>query len=163
MHNSCVVVCAGHQARLYTLEAAEFPELESGPNLVSRAHVSGEESAGIFSELKTGRNRAPNGASHGYDDHRDKHIEELERRFAHDVAERTRHLINQYGIHKVVLVAHDHCLSALRHAFQGQFRNGTELHEVAKDLSKLKAHEIHAHLARDRLLPERSGPQRAAS
>ena len=62
---------------------------------------------------------------------------------------------------QVILVAHGACLGHLRQAFQGQFRNGTELVEVTKDLGKLKPQEIHAHLARERLLPERSGPRRA--
>ena len=41
-NSSCVVVCAGGQARLFTLEPAELPELESGPNLVPLEELSSE-------------------------------------------------------------------------------------------------------------------------
>lgn len=165
-NSSCVVVCAGGQARLFTLEPAELPELESGPNLVPREEVSselvGEHGAALWSDLKTGRNRsAAAGATHGYDDHRERHAEEYDRRFAQQVAERTLAMAHHRQVRQVILVAHGQCLGHLRQAFQGQFRNGTDLVEVTKDLGKLKPHEIHAHLARERLLPERSGPRRA--
>ena len=166
-NNSCVVVCASGYARLFTLEPAELPELESGPNLVSRgevvSEVAGENGAALWSDLKTGRNRSQAGSAHGYDDHRERHAEEFERRFAQDVAEQTRRLVEGRHISKVVLVAHGNCLGHLRHAFQGQFRNGTSVTELIKDLSKMKPLEIHAHLAREELLPERIGPRRLVS
>jgi protein required for attachment to host cells len=166
-NSSCVVVCAGGNARLFTLEPAELPELESGPNLVVRGEVSsdvvGEHGAALWSDLKTGRNRSPGGSAHGYDDHRDRHAEEYDRRFAQEVAEQTQRLVDSRNLSKVVLVAHGHCLAHLRRAFHGRFRNGTSVVELSKDLGKLKPLEIHAHLARERLLPERSGPRRLAS
>ncbi len=164
-NSSCVVVCAGGQARLFTLEPAELPELESGPNLVPRAEVGselvGEHGAALWSDLKTGRNRSSAaGAAHGYDDHRERHADEYDRRFAQQVAERTLAMARDHHARQVILVAHDQCLGHLRQALHGQFRNGTELVEVNKDLGKLKPQQIHAHLARERLLPERSGPRR---
>jgi protein required for attachment to host cells len=164
-NSSCVVVCAGGNARLFTLEPAEFPELESGPNLVARGEVSsdvvGEHGAALWSDLKTGRNRSQAGSAHGYDDHRERHADEYDRRFAQQVAERTRRLVDVGHIRQVVLVAHGNCLNHLRNAFSAQFRNGTQVAEVTKDLGKLKPMEIHAHLARERLLPERCSPRRA--
>ncbi|RLA38194.1 MAG: host attachment protein [Gammaproteobacteria bacterium] len=166
-NSSCVVVCAGGNARLFTLEPAELPELESGPNLVACGEVTSEEvgvhGAALWSDLKTGRNRSPGGSAHGYDDHRDRHAEEYDRRFAQEVAEQTRRLVDSRQLGRVVLVAHGHCLAHLRQAFHGRFRNGTSVAELSKDLGKLKPLEIHAHLARERLLPERSGPRRLAS
>ncbi|HEY5720408.1 MAG TPA: host attachment protein [Gammaproteobacteria bacterium] len=164
-NNYCVVVCTGGHARLFTLEPVEVPELESGPNLVQQGELSSEEAgehgAALWSDLKTGRNRSQAGA-HGYDDHRERHAEEYERRFAQEVAGETRRLVESRHVDDVVLVAHGHCLGHLRNAFAGQFHNGTKLHELHKDLGKLKPLEIHAHLAREKLLPERCGPQRAA-
>ncbi len=163
-NSSCVVVCAGGHARLFTLEPAEYPELESGPNLVARGEVVsaevGEHGAALWSDLKTGRNRsAAAGAAHGYDDHRERHAEEFDRRFAQQVVERTLDVVRDHLVKQVILVAHGHCLGHLRQAFQGQFRNGTTLTELTKDLGNMRPLEIHAHLARERLLPERSGPK----
>jgi len=164
--NCCVVVCAGGQARLFTLEPAELPDIESGPNLIPRGELqsesAGEHSGMLWSEVKTGRNRAPNGGSHGYDDHRDRHADEFERRFAREVAAETRRLVDNHAIHEVLLVAHDRCLANLRTAFQGVFPNGTVVREVAKDLTKLRPQELHTRLAREHLLPERSSPRRLA-
>lgn len=166
-NNSCVVVCAGGNARLFTLEPAELPELESGPNLVARGEVSseevGEHGAALWSDLKTGRNRSPGGSAHGYDDHRERHAEEYDRRFAQAVAEETMRLVDSRHLGKVVLVAHGHCLAHMRQAFQGRFRNGTTMTELSKDLGKMKPLEIHAHLAREQLLPARTNPGRLAS
>ncbi|MDX1593598.1 MAG: host attachment protein [Gammaproteobacteria bacterium] len=165
-NNSCVVVCAGGQARLFTLEPAALPELESGPNLVKREELHGSEAGepteALYSDIKPGRNRAPSGASYLYDDHRERHADEMDRRFAHDVADHTKRLIQAQGIHDVVLVAHDQTLGNLRNAFKGMINNGTRIREVAKDLTKLNPHELHAHLAREGLIPERCQPRRTS-
>lgn len=164
LNNCCVVVCAGGNARLFTLEPAGMPELESGPNLVARGEVSselvGEHGAALWSDLKTGRNRSTAaGAAHGYDDHRERHAEEYDRRFAQDVAEHTRRLVNGSRIRHVVLVAQGNSLNHLRTAFRAQFHNGTTVTEVNKDLGRMKPQEIHAHLAREALVPARSTPR----
>lgn len=166
-NNSCVVVCAGGHARLFTLEPAALPELESGPNLVPRGEISsalvGEHGAALWSDLKTGRNRsAVSGAAHGYDDHRERHAEEYDRRFAQDVAEQTRRLLVGSQIKHVVLVAQGNSLNHLRQAFRAQFHNGTSLVELNKDLGRMKPQEIQAHLAREHLVPARCSPQRVA-
>ena len=162
MSDYCVVVASSGQARLYTLEPTELPEMESGPNLVEREKLSNEEQAAptdeLWSEVKSSRNRAPNGGSHAYDDHRDRHLAEYERRFAADVAQATSALARKTGAKKVILVAHDRCLGLMRDAMRPAIHNGTRLLEVAKDLSKLSAIDIHAHLSREQVLPQRMMP-----
>lgn len=162
MSEYCVVVASSGRAKLFTLEPSELPEMESGPNLVERKQLSSEEpkapAGELWSEVKSSRNRAPNGGSHAYDDHRDRHLAEYERRFAADVAQAATTLAAKSGAKKVILVAHDHFLGVMRDAMRPNFRNGTRLLEFAKDLSKLSAHEIHAHLSRDQMLPQRMMP-----
>jgi hypothetical protein len=94
MGNYCVVVASGAQARFFILEPAEFPELGIGPNLVERGELINPEKEiarrDLYTDSKTGRGRAPHGGpSHGYDDHRSQHEDELERRFARKVLEKT--------------------------------------------------------------------------
>jgi len=162
MSEYCVVVASGNQAKLFTLEPSELPQLESGPNLVKRKTLNSEQratsSAEMWSEVKSSRNRSPSGGSHAYDDHRDNHIFEYERRFAQDVAHEATDLAARSGAKKVILVAHDRCLGLLRNAMRPNFTNGTQLQEMPKDLSKLTPMDIHAHLAREHLLPERMEP-----
>jgi protein required for attachment to host cells len=158
MTDYCVVVMDGARARLFTLESAEFPEVESSPKLVEREDLVNPEKdlAGreLFSSNKTGRNRAPHGGpAHGYDDHRAQHEDEFERRFARVIAEHTVRLAHESRVQCVVLVAQPRMLGFLRQEMGQLTRNGFEVREVAKDLSKLSSAQVHDHLAKERLLP----------
>lgn len=162
MAQYCVVVTNGSRARFFTLQAAEFPELESGPNLVEHNHLINVERGNgtheLWSETKTGRNRAPNGGpAHGYDDHRTRHADEYERRFANDIADECSRLSRSEQASDVVLVSQKRMLGFLRGAMENRV-NGVNTHEVAKDLSKLSVQALHAHLARENLLPPRRNP-----
>lgn len=162
MHQYCVVVTSGARARFFTLEDSQYPELESGPNLVERNAMNNPQhnAAGtqLWSEPKTGRNRGGiGGPAHGYDDHRTQHQEEYDRRFAHDVAQECYRLSQQHGAAEVVLVSQKKMLGYLRSAMESR-SNGLQTTEIAKDLSKLSPRELHEHLARESLLPPRRSP-----
>ncbi len=163
-----VVVAAGARARFFTLEAVDFPEVQSGPRLVEHTGlVNPERNAPertLWSANKTGRNRAPGGGpAHGYDDHRSQHEDEFERRFARNIAEHAARMARVNHTHHVVLVAQNRMLGFLRSALDPLIKAGVELHELAKDLSKLSPTELHEHLSRDRLLPPRKSPVIAGS
>jgi protein required for attachment to host cells len=162
MSQYSVVVAGGTRARFFTLEEADYPEMESGPNLIECCGLINPELAGHsswqWSDLKSGRNRAPGGANHGYDDHREQHEEEYERRFARAVADEARRISHDRGAGQMLLVARQRMLGYLREAMEAQSRNGVRVLEVAKDLTKMSAQEVHEHLSRDRLLPRRRTP-----
>ena len=163
MSEYVVVVADGSRARFFTLEPAEIPEIEGGPNLVEREDLANPErelpDRELWSEPKTGRNRAPNGGpAHGYDDHRAQHEAEYERRFARTVAERTVALANANGTRRVVIAAEKRMLGFLRNELGALARAGIEVREVARDLSKLAARQIHEHLAKEGVLPRRRNP-----
>lgn len=162
MHQYCVVVTNGARARFFTLQSTQYPELESGPNLVELHALSNPQhnvaGAQLWSEPKTGRNRGGmGGAAHGYDDHRSQHEEEFDRRFAQDVAQECSRLSQAHGITEVVLVSQKKMLGHLRAAMDSRV-TGMATKEIAKDLSKLSARELHEHLAREHLLPPRRSP-----
>ncbi|NIP74234.1 MAG: host attachment protein [Gammaproteobacteria bacterium] len=162
MSQYCVVVTNGSRARFFTLEPPQYPELESGPNLVERQQLVNPARATddreLWSDRKTGRNRAANGGpAHGYDDHRSQHTDEFERRFANTIAEECSKLTRASRASDVVLVSQKRMLGFLRSAVQMKL-NGVHTVELAKDLSKLSPHEVHAHLSRERLLPRRKSP-----
>lgn len=158
MSDYCAVVTDAARARLFTLEPVEFPEVQSGPRLIEReAFVNPEKDlpeSELFSTSKAGRNRAPQGGpSHGYDDHRSQHTDEYERRFARVVADETMKLAQAHGARQVVLAAQPRMLGFLRQELDTLTRNGIEVRELAKDLSKLSATQVHDHLAKEKLLP----------
>ena len=163
MSDYSVVVVDGTRARFFTLEPAAHPEIESGPFLVEHDDLVNADSHApareMWSENKTGRNRAANGGpAHGYDDHRSNHHEEFERRFARSVADRTSSLVSARKAKHVVLVAQRRMLGFLRSPLDSLQKRGVAMAELGKDLIKLSPHELHEHLSRENLLPQRKRP-----
>ena len=158
MGNYCVVVASGSHARCFTLEPVELPELESGPKLVERAELFNPEKEiarrDLYADSKIGRGRAPHGGpSHGYDDHRSQHEDELERRFARKVLEKTRRVAEANKARCVMLVAPARMLGLLRQHLDIIRKRGMEVHGLAKDMTKFSPKQIHDYLAREQLLP----------
>lgn len=157
MADCCVVVADAARARFFTLEAAADPDFESGPNLVEQpgldnpeATMQGKEK---FSDTKSGRNMGGGGITHGFDDHRDKHDAENHRRFAQRIASEAVSLANKSNAKQLVITAEKQMLGMLRQAMAGSNHNPFEIREVAKDLTKFAAHDIHKHLAGEQLVP----------
>ncbi len=160
MSDYCVVLADAVRARIFTLEPAQRPEMESGPNLVEYRDLVNPEmeqhDKELWSEMKSGRNRASSGAAHGYDDHRDKHAEEYVSRFARQVAGDVESLISANHARHVVVLAEKRMLGFLRSSMN--LKGDVQVHEVAKNLSKLSPSELHSRLAEDGLLPKRQRP-----
>ena len=53
MSEYCVVVADGTRARFFTLEAAQFPEMESGPNLIEKKDLINPETETAGRELSS--------------------------------------------------------------------------------------------------------------
>ena len=160
MSDYCVVLADAARARIFTLEPALQPELESGPNLVEYRDLVNPEmdqhDKELWSDVKSGRNRASSGAAHGYDDHREKHAEEYVARFARMVAGDLEALIQNQRSKHVVVLAEKRMLGFLRSSMN--LKGEVQVHEVAKNLSKLSPAELHSRLAEDGLLPKRQRP-----
>lgn len=159
MNGNCVIVADNGRARFFRLADVEFPELESGPNLeeINDLVNPEREAAGdeIWSDIKSGRNRGNGGApAHGYDDHRDQHEEEFDRRFARTIAAEAERLANG-STRELVVVAQKRALGLLRNELAALGKRGVRIRELAKDLSKLSPIELQDHLARLKLIPPR--------
>ncbi len=166
MLNYLVVVADGARARFFKLVPAEFPEIESSPNLVELEDFINteidEKGRELWSDPKSGRGKAPgDGPAHGYDDHRERHKDENERRFAHETGAEIVKRATGEKADRVVVAAESRMLGMLREAIEGKLPATTRLIERAEDLSKLAAQELHAHLAKEELLPPRKPPQGA--
>ncbi len=155
----CVVAAEGARARFFTLEHSEVPELEGGPDLIEHESLANPRHRAhhekIYSDARGGRNQGPAGQSFGYDEHRDGFQEELEGRFARDIAEQLGRISERDGPRRVILCAEKRMLGFLRSALNGGVGNGVRITEVPKDLTKLPAQALHARLADEGLMPAR--------
>jgi len=163
MSEYCVVVTGGSRARFFTLEPVQFPELESGPKLMDKGELLNpvKETAGrdLYTDLKTGRSRAPGrGPSHGYDDHRAQYEDEFDRRFARQIIGKAKRLARENRARCIVLAAPARMLGLLRQDLEVIPKQGIEVHQVAKDMSKFTPREIHDHLAKKQLIPAYKRP-----
>jgi protein required for attachment to host cells len=159
MNQSLVAVIDGTKARFFTLEPAEAPEYQSGPNLIERESLSnmanelhGKE---LWSSTKSGGNRGSGGSHHGYDDHRENHIEQFERGFAKEVVSTLLNLTQEHHSQNLLLIAEPQILGIVRESLTSQLPKNLKVNELAKDLCKMKTLELHEYLADKELLPAR--------
>ena len=159
MNKPVIAVIDGTKARFFTLEAAEIPEYESGPNLVEQEGLANQANElhgkELWANTKTGRNRGSGSQGHGYDDHRQSHISEFERSFAKEIVTRIVDLTQTHQSRETILVAEPQILGYLREAVMLALPKNLKIQELAKDLCKLKPLEIHEYLADKKLLAER--------
>jgi protein required for attachment to host cells len=159
MNQSVVAVIDGTKARFFTLEAAEFPEYQSSPNLVEQECLTSAakelQGKDLWANTKTGRNRGSSGQAHSYDDHRENHMDEFERSFAKEIANKTAELAQSRQAQAVLLVAEPQILGLVREVISSQIPKHLKVTELAKDLCKLKSLELHEYLAHRDLLPPR--------
>jgi len=163
MRKYLVVAVDSSRARFFYLVPAEVPEMESGPNLQEVEDLVNpeleEKGRDLWSEDKSGRGMAPgSGAAHGYDDHRDRHIEELEQRFARQVASQVSRQAQQHRSEVVVIASEHRMLGHLRETLKANLPGGIELVDTDLNISKLNIIELQEHLAKKGLLPARTPP-----
>lgn len=149
----CVVVADRARARLFsTVSGPERHGASAGEDLEELESLTDPEGEltgrQLFSSTRSGTNRSPHGAQFEYDDHRERHRDEQERRFAQRIVQALSSYLMRENPKKLVLVVEPRMLGLLRHALDGQLDASLELSEVAKDLSRHTARHIHETLAR---------------
>lgn len=157
--NYTVVVADGTRARFFTLTPGA-PKGEAGATLLEREdlistekEVPGKE---MWSDVKSGRGTAPlGGPAHGYDDQRERHEHEFERRFAQRITDEAVRLAQREKAAHLILVAETRLLGYLRNALHIPAHMSFGVHELAKDMTKLSVAELHENLAAAGLVPER--------
>jgi protein required for attachment to host cells len=157
------VVADAQRARVFTLAWPEIPELEPGPELAEREDLlnpeAGTKGRELFSELKSGANRAPHGASFGYADHRPEHYAELRRRFARRIAACVLGWIDRAGAMRLVVIAEPRMLGHLRDELVTELPRGLDVRELGENLTALQVVRLRQMLERHGLFP---GPARRA-
>ncbi len=153
MSEYCVVVAEGAHARVFTLEPADIPQLQSGPNLVERYQLRDNDLDERSSEYRRGRNRPAYGPGHTYDE--SGRTREATRKFARRVAREVEKMVRANGFQHLVLCADKRTLGMLRPSLTEAVGEDIRYHEVPKALARLSGIELHQHLAREGHLPRR--------
>ncbi|VAW82108.1 hypothetical protein MNBD_GAMMA12-96 [hydrothermal vent metagenome] len=155
MNQYCVVVTNGSKARFFTLQDAEYPEIQSSPHLVETSTLlhPDHEQARKTREL---HHRA-NLQELEFDNIPETHHPEFDRRFAHTIVKEISRMSIRSNRSPILLISKKRMMGHLREAADTKLK-GIETHELAKDLSKLSPRELHNYLAREKLLPARKGP-----
>lgn len=140
MIKTCIIVGDRARARLFVTAIA--PERAAGNAHVELREVEaltepeGELKGGdVFANSRSGSNRSPHGAAFEYDDHRDAHREEVQRRFAKRVATAARQLLEREAASRLVLAVEPHMLGLLRQELPGPLPGVTSRVELARDFS----------------------------
>lgn len=157
MAKFAVAVINGTQARFFTLDSTEPSDYESGPNLVEHEGLSdstqelhGQE---LWANTKTGRNRGSNGQAHSYDDHRQNHKIEFEKKFANKISNAMLNIIKSYDARHLILVAEPQILGLMREVMTDNLLTKLNTTEVAKDICHFNVSQIQDYLAKKDLLP----------
>ena len=160
MSDYLIVVVNRACARFFTLEPVEFPELESGPRMITRTEFENPKirnAQEMYADSKTGRGAAPQGGSvHGYDDKRDQHLDELRRRFAVGVLERIRKLARTERARTVILASSARMRRFLYPGLDTLTRQGYRIHKLSKNMINFSPQKIHEYLAEDGLVPRQN-------
>jgi len=157
MSDYLIVVANRASARFFILEPVEFPELESGPRLTTRAELENQEIKDvreIYADSKTGRGATPQGGGvHGYGDKRDRHLDELRRRFAAKVFQSIRKLAREERVRTIILAASAQMRRFLYPDLDTLVRRGCRVHKLSKNIINFSPQKIHEYLADDGLVP----------
>jgi len=110
----------------------------------SEAELRGKE---LFANARSGTNRAPDGHEYQYDDHRARHREEIERRFAKEISRWVTELVRNEDANGIVLAVEPRMLGLLRHELANKL-NADSITSIPRDLSWQDPEHIRETLAR---------------
>jgi protein required for attachment to host cells len=157
MSTFLVAVIDHSHARLFALTESDFPE-QSPPVLLEQQHISNpmadQTAQALWTNIQSGHNRATVSHTHGYDDHRDDHLREFDRRFATQIVNELLTLHNEHQSDRLILAAEPQILGVVRNVLSLNQVKSLKVRELAKDLGKFSPPEIHQYLADRDLLPK---------
>jgi len=157
MKRACIAIVDAARARIYVYDQTPAGEratpagaLHEAIDLVNPGHRGQDP---YSTPGPGGKRSAPGDGT--TDDHRDaQQIDELDRRFAHQVVSEIDRIARERGYDRVLLVASPAMLGELRAADRG-LAPELQVEYVARDLARLTSPQIHDHLAQLRLVAPR--------
>lgn len=156
MSKCLVIIVNKTKARFLALMDPQ-PLEQSGPGLVEQQEISNpvqrQASRELWANTKSGGNRGSARQVHGYDDHRQSHLDEFDRRFAQVIIAEILNFSQSHPTRRLILVAEPQILGHLRPILTTTLPKSIVTQELAKDLCKLSASEIYSYLLNKHLLP----------
>jgi protein required for attachment to host cells len=148
MDKSIIVIINSNLARFFTLEPAEWPEYESGPNLIEQKNVS-------YSKANYEGNFWFNLISHPQRNSSNfvERSERFERKFGQQITSEIVSLIRIHQGQKLILVARPQILNLVKKFFKPTIFKTIQVTELNKDLSHFNTSKIHQYLAQKQLIP----------
>ena len=149
MRSYLVAVVDGAHARFFTLAAAQFEDL-STPRLSEHSSLNNSEKPIATKGIN---NNSIGRKHHGNRHEKTTQFVEINRRFAHRVLQHIGAVAETFTGQDLILVAEPHILGNLRESAAGYLPATMVVSELAKDLCRLNAHDLHKYLVSKQLLP----------
>jgi len=162
MNPLLIVVADGAKARLFTLETEAIPQLEGHPYLFEdEVMVNPEQdipSQQLWSSPQSQTGHHPDEVVHSYDDRREHHEIEYEKRFAKKIAARIAQRIDPDIDHRqqLLLIADKKHLGLLRNSLIPVLPMNLLVIDLDKNLTHLSSKELQDYLVQKSLLPVHS-------
>lgn len=151
MRSYLVAVVDGAHARFFTLAAPEFSdEGQPRPHLTEHSSLNNAEKP---IATKGTNNNLIGRKHHGNRHEKTTQFVEINRRFASKVLQHISAITKNVPSHHLILVAEPHILGNLRESVHTHIPSTMGVSELAKDLCRLNAHELHKYLTNKQILP----------
>jgi protein required for attachment to host cells len=154
-----LVVVDAARARLFSWKSSDDVALDGYPRLVELEDLANPEGRlqdrEVYSnELSRATNRVGgDGPAHAFDDHRDAHRGETQRRFIRDIARRLNDHVTRDKPSRVILVSETQVLHDLRQEVESSLPRDVQVAELAENLSKETPTHLQQILSKKGLLP----------
>lgn len=148
MENCVIVVINNSKASFFTLEQAEWPEYESGPDLIEQETI-------VYSDLSYRHKFWSTLTGHSEDetDSTLEHSPRLDNKFGEKITAQIVSLVRINQCEKLILVAPSKLLEIVNGFFIPTLFKNLQIVELEKDLRDLKPLQIHHYLAQQQLIP----------
>lgn len=151
MRSYLVAVVDGAHARFFTLAVAEFSDQgQLNPHLTEHSSLNNADKP---IATKGASNNSIGRKHHGNRHEKTTQDTEINRRFANKVVQHIGTVAQNTASQHLVLVAEPHILGNLRGSVSNHVPSTMMISELAKDLCRLNAHELHKYLTSKQMLP----------
>lgn len=148
MDKCTVIVIGNDQARFFILEEAEWPEYESGPDLVEQSllipHAKNEKSP-------FWQNIVPKSGQQDSAENTSNYI--FDKKFAQKITGEIISLIRVNQSSRLILVANPKIIVLVRRFFTPTMFNNLQIQELHREIGHLSSLQIHNYLAAKQLIP----------